>query len=242
MAKKKTDGSRQDFEVKERTIDGTRVTEVVGVFPTYDGYPPFEVRMALAPFDWRRLEYYWFEMNNTFEPDFTLMILHATEQMAPKPRGKSGKDSGLIRKIKGSAPYLYMYLKHFLDGPVAKYPESVSVILREANKEAKDRDDPDRFVKSRGHTKEAASYDPVLLTAYCIQRIYGTMTNDHAFFSFDDDEWDSQSFYVTYLSGSLNKIRSASRTISKRSGESVAVYLAHQAEGILDAFMDATES
>ncbi|OPX95464.1 MAG: hypothetical protein A4E58_02108 [Syntrophorhabdus sp. PtaB.Bin006] len=229
MEKENTD----TFSLVKKRVGSRTVAEVVClIHPHGLEAEPIKLKISLKPKDWLALGKYWDKNKDAFEYDLAWIMALVREKLKPRPRGKNKDLAGLIESIKSEAAWLYLILSYWCSKPKEARPKYIVDILAMADSEAKSEDYEGCFRNSSAanssHSqkriadgKQKNEYNVKLVTAYCIQKIYGKEVKSQLdpFFSFDPD-YGISNFYITYI-GSRGIKRLQKAFIEKRTEEEI---------------------
>lgn len=119
---------------------------------------------------------------------FTDAALEALKKK--KPRGKHKRTLELVSEIKDKAGWLYPFLKYWCKKSIDSWPDPFKCIIKIAENEG-----VEDFLEMKG------KYDPVVITAYCIEKVHGKEAKKlglKPFFEFEERE-SIENFYFTYI-------------------------------------------
>jgi|WetSurSiteA1Bulk_404760.scaffolds.fasta_scaffold03254_2 hypothetical protein len=202
-------------EVK-KTHKGT--VKVKGFFNSSSKHP-IKLEITAEPKEWEAFRFYTIQSSymldkqEQFFREFIDVVENAVKASKKQSRGKHKQRQEFVETVKNHASTLYPFLKYWCKQPLEQWPQLFQSVVERAKKE-----DNEIFFK------QDDKYDPKILTAYCIDKVYGKEAQRlglKSFFEFDERE-SVENFYFTYIQWSKDAHKIEKFLIEGHSTEDIA--------------------
>ena len=151
-----------------------------------------KLKVTATPDNWKKLNQLLSENREEFARDFYHKFIDIALYkviLPKKPRGKQKDTFSLALNIKSDASCAYDFFSYWCKRPLEEWPDYLKRIIEIAEKEG------------HGDSIEVKDkYQPLVLTAYCIDKVYGKAIQGKLKPLFEYEVRDSlENFYLTYV-------------------------------------------